>query len=160
MVADRTGRALGTLNPVIYFINGAGHILLPPEEIGHGPVIARRLYEERYKHQGYAWCEAGTLADVQKLQKRMVEQEERELKKQAETTWEGQRSARERVNSNLRQRMASSDCDPWERDFIRYWLQNREDKQTEFMQRFQERNQYLWAAEQDSKTQVSDRMPE
>src|SRR5580698_4199308 len=76
---DRTGRALGTLSPVLYFENASGHILLPPVEIGKGDATARKLFEERYKPQGYEWREASTLWDVDRLQKKLQEQAQREL---------------------------------------------------------------------------------
>ena len=82
-MADKTGRALGTLDPVIYFkkIDGpivqAGvlienHVILPPVPVGEGPGMARKIWDTRYKKQGYEWCEAGTLAEVQKLQQHMM----------------------------------------------------------------------------------------
>ena len=157
---NRTGRALGTLDPVIYFENASGHILLPPVEIGHGPETARRLYEERYRAQGYEWREAGTLWDVDKLQKRLVDQGNRETRQQREVVSWHRDQGRAQVSSNLRQRMTSADCDAWERDFIRYWLELDDEKKKQFEQRFAERNQYLWAREMDSGTQVADRMKE
>lgn len=155
---DRTGRALGTLDAAIYFENASGHIVLPGIDIGEGPASARRVYEQRFKHQGYEWREADTLHAVQRLQKRLIEQEEKVLKNQGHVDEERRRKAHAEINGRLRQRMASSDCDPWERDFIALWLQNRDDKQKEFTQRFTERNQYLWAAEMDTSTKVQDRM--
>ena len=157
-MADRTGRALGTLDPVIYFVNQSGHILLPPVEIGQGTGTARRLYEERFKHQGYEWKEADTLADVDRLQQRLIDQESKILQSRGERMDAAREAVRRETASNLRQRMQSSDCDPWERDFIALWLETRESKRKEFMQRFAERNQYLWAREMDAKTKIEDRM--
>lgn len=157
---DRTGRALGSLNPVIYFTNAAGHVLLPPEEIGHGPEIARRMYEQRYRGQGYQWCEAGTLAEVQRLQKRMTEQEMRIRERQAFVDEREREKIHRETAGRLRQRMTSADCKPFERDFIGLWLDMQEEKRVKYTQRWREYNDYIWAVEQDSGTKVEDRMGE
>lgn len=161
MSSERTGRALGTLDPVIYFQNASGHILLPPVEIGKGPVEARRLYEQRYRGHGYEWREAGTLAEVDTLQNRMVEQEQRILTHQGQVMDDAREKVRRETSSNLRQRMASGNCSAWEREFIQHWLNLREDKRKQYTQRFTERNMYLWAAAFDSNNkQVEDRIGE
>lgn len=157
-MSDRTGRAMGSLDPVIYFENAAGHLLLPPVEIGTGLTIPKRLYEERYKHEGYQWCEAGTWSDVQRLQKRLVEQEQRLLDKQHQTVVGSRDRAAEKVNSDLRQRMASSSCSAYEREFLQLWLQLREDKRERFESEFKVRNMYLQAVEFDSNHKMEDRM--
>jgi hypothetical protein len=155
---DRTGRALGSLNPVIYFENAAGHLLLPPEEIGQGPAEAHRLYDQRYRSQGYQWREAGTLNDVQRLQKRLTDQEMRLREHQAEVDENAREQVHRETAARLRARMTSADCKPFERDFIRYWLEMQEEKRTKYTQRWREYNDYIWALEQDSGTKVEDRM--
>jgi hypothetical protein len=155
---DRTGRALGTLDPVIFFENSSGHILLPGIQIGEGPSEARRMFESRYKAQGYEWREAGTWTEVQRLQKRLVEQETRILQQQGQVDAERRARVHRETSSNLRARMASGDCDPWERDFIAAWLQLREEKQAEYTKRFTERNMYLYACEFDANSKVEDRI--
>ena len=157
-MANRTGRAIGSLDPVIYFENEAGHILLAPQEIGHGLEVARRLYGERYRHQGFQWREAGTWPEVTKLQQRLIDQETAVLKAQGEKMDQARERARKSTASNMRQRMASKDCDPWERDFLAAWLDLRESKRDEYVKRFTERNLYLFAVEMDGKTRVEDRM--
>ena len=157
-MADRTGRAMGTLDPVIYFENSSGHILLAPQEVGQGTQLPRRLYEQRYKHQGYEWREADTLDKIVKLQKRLVEQETAILRHQGQVDEEKRRRVHAETASNLRQRMSSSSCDPWERDFIREWLKLTEEKQKQYTQRFTERNMYLQALEFDSSHKIEDRM--
>lgn len=158
---DRTGRALGTLDPVIFFKRADGHILLPPVEIGQGLATTRRLFHERFERQGYMWCEAATLADVDRLQTQLRDQETRIRSAQGEKM----DAIRERVwgeiASSLRTRMASSACSPYEREFISLWLQLRDnEKRKQFMQRWTERNDYLWAREMDAATKVQDRMGE
>lgn len=157
---DRTGRVLGTLDPILYFINSSGHIVLPPVEIGHGPELARRIFEERYKPKGYEWREAGTWPDVQRLQKRLIEQETKILQHQGQVDEDRRRRLHSQTASNLRSRMASADCDPWERDFIRAWLDLTDEKQKMYTQRFTERNMYIQSVEFDSKHRIEDRLGE
>ena len=170
---DKTGRAIGSLSPVIYFYNpsmttimigpmivrlGQGHILIPPCEIGHGDETARMMYEGRYKDKGYQWREAGTLNEVDRLQRMLVDQEGRILEAKGAKMDNAREIARQQSSRNLRQRMASGSCSAFERDFIRNWLDMNEEKRKKYNQRFTEYQSYLWAREQDSGTTVEDRM--
>lgn len=157
-MADRTGRALGRLNPVIYFENASGDIVLPPIEMGTGPELARRCYEERYRPKGYEWREADTLPDVRRLQQRMVDKDLREKRAQGEDMMRIREQQRRATSSNLRQRMTSSDCKPFERDFIQIWLDLDDEKKKKYEQRWREYNSYIWALEQDSGTKIEDRI--
>lgn len=174
-MADKTGMALGKLSPVIYFHHPSkhtitdgrvtvhlshGHYVLPPIEVGAGPGLARMIWEKRYKDQGYQWCEADNLSDVDEFQDRMIEQETRILEAQGQLMDNVREASRRVTASNLRHRMISADCSPFERDFIGYWLAMDSEKRKEFTQRFTERNQYLWACAMDSGTKVEDRMGE
>ena len=158
MSSDRTGHALGTLEPVIYFINAAGHILLPPQEIGQGTVTPREMYERRYRAQGYEWREAGTIYEVDKLQNRLVAQEAKVAGAQSARMDEIRERARRETASNLRQRMCSSSCSAYEREFISLWLGMEEEKRKKYTQRWSERVGYIWSREMDAKTKVEDRM--
>ena len=173
-MSDRTGRALGTLDPVIYFRNASlktykpdrlttvhlpyGHYILPPVEIGKGPRLARMLWEQRYKPQGYDWCEAGTLNEVDKLQEILVDQEDRINRERGQRMEGIYNAVKARTASNLRQRMISKDCTPYEKDFIQLWLMMEPEKRKKYTQRFSERIGYIWAREMDSRTRVEDRM--
>lgn len=175
-MADKTGRSLGTLDPVVYFHNSSltvfkvdrfvtihlphGHYLMPPIGVGEGPQLARRLFEEKFKPNGYQWCEADTLSEVDTLQNRLVEQETLIMKAQGGRLDDIRTRARRETSSNLRQRMSSSDCSQYERDFIQLWLDMDEDKRKKYTQRFTERNMYLWSREMGSQTKVEDRMGE
>lgn len=158
MSSERTGRALGTLDPVIYFEYPNGHCILPPVEIGKGPVEARRMFEQLYRKQGCEWREADTLDKVDRLQNRLIDQEQRVRDHQGHVMDEAREKVRRETSANLRQRMASSSCSAYEREFIELWLQLREDKRKQFTQRFTEHNDYLWAREMDARTRVEDRM--
>lgn len=172
-MADKTGMALGKLSPVIYFHNpkkdtitdgkvivhlSRGHFIIPPVEVGAGPGLARMIWERRYKLQGYNWCEADNLSDVDELQNQLVEQESRILEAQGVMLDNVREASRKATSSSLRQRMVSSSCTPYERDFINLWLQMDDEKRKKYTQRFTERNMYLWAREMGSQTKVEDRM--
>ncbi len=150
-MADRTGRAIGTLSPVIYFENSSGYIILAAIEVGHGTELARKTYEQQFRPKGFEWCEADTLPKVQRLQQRLIQ-------KQGHADEERRRIAHAKTASDLRQRMASSSCSAFEREFIDLWLRQTESKQKEYTQRFTERNMYIHALEFDSKTTATDRM--
>lgn len=156
---DRTGRALGTLNPIHYLQNANGHlILVPVEQKESGLADARRVYELKFKPQGYEWKEAGTLKEVQILQKRLVEQEQRILDGQGQADVNRRQRLHAEVAASLRQRMMSSSCSAYERDFIELWLNMREEKQDQYTQRFTERNMYIHALEFDSSSKPEDRI--
>jgi hypothetical protein len=154
---DRTGRALGSLEPVIFFQNADGYVILPPEEIGNRG-IARMMYERKYKDQGWEWKEADTLAEVDKLQARLVEQEVRESTERADRDDMRRETLWQNTGRRLRQRMTSSDCKPFERDFIADYLLLRESKREKYRQRWLEHQSYLWAREMDASTKIEDRM--
>lgn len=155
---DRTGRALGTLRAVIYFENASGHLVLPPEEIGQGTMLAQQIYAERYRSQGYEWREARTLEEVDRLQGRLIQQEQGQLNYQAKVMDQQREQVRGEIADNLRQRMVSADCSAFERDFIEAWLRIREEKRKQFTDVWNQRNMYLWAREMDESTKVEDRM--
>jgi hypothetical protein len=158
-MSDRTGFCKGTLNPVIYFERGDGYAILAPQEVGQDLSLARRIYEERYHPQGWEWREAATLQDVDRLQKKLVEQEESRLRKMADVNGFHRERAMAQTASDLRARMCSSATSSFERDFISAYLKMREDKRDKYRDRLMEHNFYLWASAMDSGTKVEDRMP-
>ena len=168
-MSDRTGRALGTLDSPIYFVMvrddhptyAKGHVMLAPQEIGHGPELARRLFEERYKAQGFEYRDdCHTLNDVDRLQKKLQEQEMAIRRRQGEVDERTRQEIHQQTASRLRQRMASRDCKPFERDFIANWLMLQEEKRKKYTQRWTEYTDYIWAREQSSGTRIEDRMPD
>jgi len=156
---DRTGMAMGRVRAVVYFENESGYILLPPEEIGQGTALARKMYEERYKQQGFQWKEAETWTEVTKLQARLQEQELKRAVEMRDKSMASYDSVKSRVASNLRQRMQSADCTPYEREFIQLWLAMEPGKRSQFEQRFTEYQAYLWSIEMDANTKFEDRLP-
>jgi hypothetical protein len=146
-------RALGSLEPIIYFEDRDGQIMLPPTTED-----ARWLYQSKYSKEGWEWKEAGTLAEVDVLQKRLVAEERRRDEATAERDDRAGVVKWRAVGDALRERMISSSTSPYERDFIAAYLQVREDRRERHRQRWLERTSYLWAANMDSGTKPTDRM--
>ena len=152
---DRTGIARGSLNPVIYFENASHEVILPPEEIGVVG-IARRVYEEKYKALGWQWCEAGTLNEVDALQKRLVDQELRRNERMADSHQMQREELFRRSGEVLRQIMLSSSTSAWERDFIALYLKLRDKGRDKYRDVLLQHNYFLWSREFDSTTKIED----
>ncbi len=153
-------RKLGTLDPVVYFENSRGEIVLPPTSED-----ARYFYEgvrdpsgKTYRDLGYEYREAETLAEVDALQRRLVELDQRTNAQNAQRDDEGRKESWRRIGDSLRARMVSSSTSPFEREFIRLYLELREEKRARHRQRWLERTSYLWAREMDASTLPQDRM--
>ena len=153
---DRTGFANGTLNPIIYFKRFSdGYVILAPHERGHGPEVARMLFDTRY-HKEWEWCEAGTLAEAQRLEKQLIEQGLRERDHMASVVGAEREQIKRQTHSNLYQRLCSSATSEWEKQFIRAWLMLDESKRDKYSQRLKEHNEYLWALQMDSSKKPED----
>jgi hypothetical protein len=158
-MSDRTGIARGSLSPVIYFERASDNYIIVPGYDAGKPEQARKVYEEKYRN-GWRWCETGSdLASVDRLQKRLVEQEMRRTEQMAETDYNSRERAFKMSGEVLRQRMVSADTTPYERDFIAAYLKLREDKRSKYQQRLTEHNFYLWSREQDASTKIEDKLP-
>lgn len=120
--------------------------------------LARQMHQQKYSD--WEWREAGTLADVDRLQKRLVDQENRRSNHMAQTVGDRSRAITDAVADNLRQRMCSSATSAFEREFIGLYLKLREDKRETYRQRLTEAQWFMWAREMDSKTKFEDRMPD
>lgn len=153
---DRTGIARGSLRPVIYFEHADGRIILAPESIDTDYSFARKAYEQRYHGEGWMWSEAGTLTEVDRLQKRLCEQEHRKIEKMVRVDEHVMSRVRNEYAEKLRARMVSSSTSQFEREFIRSYLQLRDDKRSRYQQRLLEHNSFIYAREYDSKTNPED----
>jgi hypothetical protein len=164
-VSDRTGIARGTLSSPIYFERSDGKIDLPVYEAGH-PELARQVFESaRYKYhptEKWEWREdCHTLADIDRLNQRLVDQEVRQNDVMYQNHVMLREMVRARVASSLRQTMCSSSTSPFEREFIQHYLnlrdQNHRDK---YGQALLHHNYFLMAREYDSNTQIIDVAPD
>lgn len=156
---SETGFARGSLSPVIFFERKDGFCILPPIEVGHGVELARQLHADP-RYRDWEWREAGTLSEVDRLQKRLVDQESKRSEHMAQAVGDRSRAITDAVADNLRQRMCSSATSVFEREFIGLYLKLRDEKRGKYRQRLEEHNWFMWAREMDSKTKFEDRMPD
>jgi hypothetical protein len=109
-----------------YFRNAAGDIQLPPNNECYFTFCP----------PGYDRFEANTLEEVDRLQKELQEltyrRQQRELEHD-DATWA---AARQSVIDSLHRTLASSATTNYEREFIRSYIQLREEKREKYRQRF------------------------
>lgn len=108
--------------PVVYFENARGYLIVAPDVSHPTP-------------QGYERKECKYLHEVDKLTKRMNQQDQDQFAHLMQKDQEIMRQRREKTRSNLRQRMLAHDCSPFERRFIQgalQYLDRKEKENTEF----------------------------
>lgn len=132
-------RAMGTLRPIIYFENHKD----PSKPLGYIMLSPETNTPNYYVPEGYETCEAGTLAEVTKLQKKLEQQEFDERDVELEAYKQQYAEARKEKRANLVKLMLSPDTDAHDRQFIEAYLQIREDRRAKYEQRFAERHAYL-----------------
>jgi len=142
-------RKLGTLEPVIYFVNQVhpsrpkGYIVLAP-------------YSDFPTPPGHTREAAETLAEVDKLQRLLIKQEMNAAYDEWVYNETLTAAQHERVRADLLSKMISSGTSEFEKEFIRAYLQLREEKREKYRQRFLERTMYLWARENDTPGRAAD----
>jgi hypothetical protein len=146
----RVSLALGRLDPVIYFENSQGEISMPPTTDD-----ALRLKEEMGR-RGWEMREAGTLPEVDRLQKRLQEQEYKSRQGELEHEEVAFSEVRRQVRDRLIARMVSSSTRPYEREFIRNYLMLREEKRVKYQKRFLADECYITVREFNSKHHLHD----
>jgi hypothetical protein len=150
--------SLGQLNPVVYFENRQGVIALPPS------TKYALMIKDRMRDRGFEFREAGTLAEIDRLQSRMQQQEYRQRQREVENDERLASHVRASVASRLYNRMLSGSTSEYEKEFIRIYLRTREDKREKHRKRFEQDQMYFEAREFDSSTKhlqsAADRVPE
>lgn len=136
--------SLGQLNPICYFENSRGVIALPPST-QYGKAV-----QDRMKGRGFEIKYAGTLAEVDHLQKRMIQQEYQQQQRAIENDERMGARVHASVASRLYQRMLSSETSDYEKEFIRTYLRVREDKREKHRKKFELDQMYFEAREFDS----------
>lgn len=141
-------RAAGTLSPVIFYCNhGQVAGSKSEQDIGY---ISLAPYSDHPTPPGHSRHEAGTLTQVDELQKRLQEQEHRRLEKELQFDHEHMEEGRKRIAENLRAKMVSSSTSAYEREFIELWLKLRDEKRRErHKQRLTEYQMFITAREMD-----------
>lgn len=161
-MSDRTGRKAGSLSAVIYFERSDGHCVMPQFDAGN-PALARMIFEQRFKNhdtERWEWREADTLGDVDRLQSRLIAQDERRRGHELQVHAGLRDHIRQEVSDSLRSRMVSSSTSPFEREAIGYYLNLRDDeKRDKHRQNIEHTQNYMWCLAMDSGTKVEDRMP-
>ena len=153
MSSDRTGFACGTLKPCVYYENSSGYIILAPAEKGRDD-LARMVYETRYGPAGWEYREVHTLADLDKLEKRLIAQEERAAAKMILANSRVREVVRDAVRHALKERMANPDASKFEQEFIETYLKLHEQQRDKFRDRLEHHNHYIYAAHMDSSTKL------
>jgi hypothetical protein len=135
---------MGQINAIVYFENSRGVIALPPS------TDYALMVKDRMRHRGFELREARNLPEIDRLQKKMEEQEYRNCQAQLERDHSLRSRVRARTRSNLMQRMVSSSTSPYERDFIQNYLMLDEAKREKYQQRFSQDQMYFEAREFES----------
>jgi exonuclease VII large subunit len=95
--------------------------------------------------------EANTLAEVDALQRRLQAATYERCQREFQRDEDAFREARERVRSDLTAKLYSAATDEWEKEFIRGYLQLREEKRDKYREILSCRQAYLLARENDEK---------
>src|SRR6266446_5634068 len=121
---------------VIYFENRDGNLQLPPTDDTPTP-------------PNYQRKEANSLAEVDVLQRRLQQESHERCQREADYNDQMFAAEREDIRSRLTTRLASSMTSQYEKEFIRGYLQLREEKRAEYRKRFACDTAYLEMREND-----------
>jgi hypothetical protein len=139
-------RTLGTLSPIVYFVNSTGD----DRDLNHpAGYIMLAPYSEFATPHGYLREHAGTIREVWALQKRLQDQEREGWEREAQANRALTEDRRREIRDRLYARMCSSSTSEYDREFIRLWLELREEKHDKYDRLFTQRNAYLYVAEND-----------
>lgn len=130
-MTDKTGIKKGSIEPIYYFRNAQGNILLLPTK-----EETLRFRDWLRQKMGYEMFIADTLQQADTLQKRLAWQFEREQQQELERDEKLTAPGREAVRARLAQRLAANGTPPAEKDFIRAYLAFRDLRHDRFKKRF------------------------
>jgi hypothetical protein len=139
-------RTLGTLSPIVYFVNSSGGDRDPHHPPGY---IMLAPYSDFATPHGYLRETAGTLPEARRLNDRLVAQERESWEREAEANHALVSAKKAEVRDRIYARMTSSSTSEYEREFLRLYLQLRDEKAARYDQRWLERQAYLWSLEND-----------
>lgn len=141
-------RAPGKIEPVVYFVCGDPNVTNPRRPRGF---ILIAPYTDCPVPDGYSREFAETLAEVDRLETILVRQLREDFEREAQLEESLFSQQRQQIVDDLRARMTSADCDEWEKEFIRLYLQLKDERKREnYRQRYFERTAYLWARHNDT----------
>jgi hypothetical protein len=133
----------GCIEPVIFYVNGAdpahppGYVLLAP-------------YSDFPTPDGYRREYADTLKDVDKLEARLQQQERDACEQEAEMDAARFEARKQAVRDRLYAKMISDSTSEYDKEFIRGYLQLREERTREKYRNLKlQRDMFLWARHND-----------
>jgi len=130
--------AKGTFSPIIYFESPTGLISLPGTD------------EEGARGQnGWLRKEANTLQAVDALQKKMEEQDRRELRGQLDRDEAVFEMKRQKTRDSLLKSLTRNSTTHYEKEFIREYLSTSDERKKRFYQKDKQLNAYFMAREFD-----------
>lgn len=133
----------GCIEPVIYFVNGSD----PAHPVGY---VMLAPYSDCPTPEGYRREGADTLAQVDVLERRLQSQEREAADREMEYDYKMIEERSKAVRDRLYARMTSAATPPYEREFLRLYLELRDErKRARYQQLYLERSTYLWARHND-----------
>lgn len=142
--AISTRHARGSMSPVVYFENYRGVIALPPTTED-----ALRIKDEMGR-RGFQIREAGTIAAVEDLQRRLKAQEVAVREGRLEREDHMFKQSRDARRARLLARRNSSQCPPYERDVIDAHLRHVDEKHEARVREQRQEEHYFEALEFDA----------
>jgi hypothetical protein len=130
--------AVGTFSPVVYFESPCGEISLPGT-----------ADQDQRGSNGWIRREACTLDQVDRLQRKLEEQDRRELRTQLERDEMALEEKRKKIRESLLRSMTSSQTSHYEKEFIREYLAIADERKRKFYQQDKKINSYFMARELD-----------
>lgn len=130
--------AVGTFNPVVYFESPKGEISLP----GTGE-------ENQRGHNGWLRKEASTLKAIDELQRRLEDQDRRQMRGQLDHDQEVFEEKRRKTRTSLLRTITKRTTSSYEREFIREYLNVSDERKRKFYGRDKSINSFFMAREYD-----------
>ena len=138
-------RKPGCVAPVIYFRYPSGHLVLAP-------------FSECPTPDGAIKEEADTLPAIDRLVDQLRKQEYENSQREMRYDMELMATRDKEIRDRIYQRISSSVTTEYEKEFLRYYMQLRDERKREnYRQRFMEAQWYLAAREQDLGNRAADK---
>lgn len=162
MSDSRTGRAPGQIDGPDYFQHHeTGHIMLPPGDSTDPNTLRRAVYQIKNdsRYRDYEYRKVTTLSELDELTKRMVLQEAQAREKEGQYEAKALAQWEKSFKDKIYQKLASSSTSEYEKEFLRLWLQLRDEKKKKaYAQRFLEHQCFFVQREMDSARTLSDKV--
>lgn len=135
-------RKPGCIEPVVYYVNGT--------DPAHAPGFHMLApYSDHPTPEGYRREGADTLAEVDKLEAILQQQEREAMEREVEQDEAQFTLRRQAVRDKLYARMTSSDTSEYEKEFIRNYLQLRNERKPKYRALLEQWQMYMWARHND-----------